>query len=112
MSQQAYQRLEPDEAYARLQNNDDVVLVDVREPLELMIEGFIDGATRLPMSFLARKGANDIPQDKPVIVYCAHGHRSERLAAWLAHNGWDDVADVIGGLERWKQAGLPVERGG
>ena len=72
-------------------------LVDLREPDELLVSG-IAGAINIPFSQFAAK-LDDIPKDKPVIVYCRVGDFSEQIAEILADRGYDvalvKVADFL-----------------
>jgi rhodanese-related sulfurtransferase len=43
-----------------------------------------------------------------VILVCRHGHSSSLAAAHLRQLGFRDPADVVGGVEAWQAAGLPV----
>jgi rhodanese-related sulfurtransferase len=49
--------------------------------------------------------------DAPVLVVCQNGIQSTYAAATLASLGYSDVSVLEGGLARWKQAGLPLEKG-
>lgn len=79
------------------------VVLDVREPWELQSasvkpEGF--ELVALPMNQLpARVGELD-PQ-RPVAVLCHHGARSQRVAMFLAGNGFQRLANIAGGIEAW-----------
>jgi rhodanese-related sulfurtransferase len=45
-----------------------------------------------------------------VILICREGYSSVLAAAQLQELGFEDATDVIGGVEDWKKAGLPVLR--
>lgn len=90
------------------------VLIDVREPWELQtanVGSQIGGAAvvAIPMNEIpARLGELDASQ--PVACLCHHGARSQRVAAFLAQNGFNDVANVAGGIDAWsasRDAGVP-----
>ena len=51
-----------------------------------------------------------IPLDARVILICREGFSSVLVAAQLQEIGFEDATDVIGGVEGWKEAGLPVLR--
>lgn len=94
----------PEAAYAALQNGS--VLIDVREPWENEQER-IPGAVLIPLGEVpARVG--DIPDDKDVYVHCRGGGRSRRAVAFLRENGRPRAYNVAGGIEAWREAGLPV----
>ena len=44
--------------------------------------------------------ANDL--DKPLLVYCYHGHSSQTAAQFLAEQGFEEVYSVIGGYTQWQ----------
>ena len=85
------------------------LLVDVREPNEYAAVR-AEGAVLLPLSrFLADHGS--LPRDRPLLMICASGARSNNAAAYLLQQGWPDVVNVAGGTIAWERAGLPVRRG-
>jgi len=100
-------RLTPDEA-SHLLAEDDVDLVDVREPQE-WAQGHIPGARHVPLGRLMREPKRHLKRDR-VIFVCAHGVRSLTAAAVATHEGYQKVFSLDGGLDGWAQAGFPVER--
>lgn len=104
-----FDRLSPAEVETRL-SADSTVLLDVREPYELLMDGRIAGATHIPMNDLPARLA-ELPTDAEIVVYCAHGHRSLTVANWLVRQGYANVKDLNGGLAAWIETGHPVERG-
>ena len=44
---------------------------------------------------------NELPDDVPIIVYCHHGIRSLNVARYLAHVGFENVANLQGGIDAW-----------
>ena len=85
------------------------LVLDVREPNEFA-EMRVEGSLLIPMSELTGR-LEEIPRDRPLLVLCLVGGRSARVTAFLRQQGWEDVANVAGGLEAWQQLGLPVKRG-
>ena len=78
---------------------EDLVLLDVREPDELATAS-IPWALPIPMMHIpARIG--EVPRDKPLVVMCHHGGRSERVAQFLEANGYDNAANLTGGIDAW-----------
>lgn len=94
------------EAQRRLRE-EDVVLVDVRQPAELGA-GMAPGAVSIPLTEFSSRFA-ELPRDKPILTICRSSHRSPMAARKLAKAGYD-VTDVAGGMIAWEQAGLPVEK--
>lgn len=52
----------------------------------------------------------EVPGGRPVYVFCESGLRSTTAASLLAAKGWADVQVILGGMDGWQAAGLPVER--
>lgn len=76
----------------------EAILLDVREPSELK-RAAVQGALHIPMRQVpARIG--ELPQDKPILVLCHHGGRSEVVANWLRSNSID-ASNVAGGIAAW-----------
>ncbi len=85
----------------------DVVLVDVRETKEYDLE-HIAGALLMPLSELD-PDVFPVLADKPLVLHCAIGKRSEAAAKMLLKAGYHKVLHMEGGLTAWKEAGLPIE---
>ncbi|HAJ37116.1 MAG TPA: hypothetical protein DCL15_15660, partial [Chloroflexi bacterium] len=78
------------------------VLIDVREESEFA-EGAIPGALNIPLRTLVAN-LDQIPQDKPVVTYCASGYRSA-LANGILHTlGYDNVRSFPPGYGAWEAA--------
>jgi len=95
----------------------DAVVVDVREPAELLATGKVPGSINIPLAeFLQRAdpGSPDhepaLQADKAIILYCASGKRSEFAGNKLVELGYREVFN-LGGLKDWELAGLPVDEG-
>jgi glyoxylase-like metal-dependent hydrolase (beta-lactamase superfamily II)/rhodanese-related sulfurtransferase len=81
----------------------DVHLVDVRSAGEFDGElGHIDGARLIPLDDL-RVRASEVADDKPVIVVCQSGKRSALATAILRKAGLSRVANLAGGMVRWRE---------
>ena len=78
------------------------VLIDVREDTEYA-DGAIPGAVNIPIRTLA-KNLDQIPTDKPVVVYCASGHRAAMANAMLHVLGYDNVRAFPAGYGAWEAA--------
>jgi glyoxylase-like metal-dependent hydrolase (beta-lactamase superfamily II)/rhodanese-related sulfurtransferase len=88
-----------------------VSVVDVREPAEFSGPlGHIRGATLVPLGELSAR-AKDLPKDKPVVAVCRAGSRSAHATAILQKAGITDVANLPGGMLRWRAEGRTVEGG-
>jgi rhodanese-related sulfurtransferase len=107
---QAIPALDP--LYADLRRRDPVrpaLLVDIRERDEFMAVR-VENCLFIPMSQLGVR-IDEIPKDRPVLVLCASGSRSQNATGYLRQNGWEDVGSVAGGIDGWERLGLPVRRG-
>ena len=88
------------EAAARFERGE-ATLLDVREASELAIAS-VEGALHVPMRQVPARLA-DIPKDRPVLVMCHHGGRSQVVADWLLAQGWR-AENVAGGIDAWSGA--------
>jgi rhodanese-related sulfurtransferase/ribosomal protein S18 acetylase RimI-like enzyme len=92
------------------------ILVDHRTLEQRREHGDIPGATRMSMTVVPWrldprspwKLASVLDHDARVIVMCQEGYSSSLAAAWLRDLGMRRVADVEGGFEAWRGAGLPI----
>jgi rhodanese-related sulfurtransferase len=85
--------------------DDSVILLDVREDDEWQ-RGHAPGAKHIPMGQVPSR-LNEIDADAKLFVVCHLGGRSQRVAQYLARNGYNPV-NVSGGMEAWAGAGRPV----
>jgi rhodanese-related sulfurtransferase len=82
-----------------------VVLLDVREDDEWQ-RGHAEGAQHIPMGDVPARIA-EIDTDATLYVVCHAGGRSQRVAQYLARNGYEPI-NVTGGMLAWAGAGRPV----
>jgi len=83
-----------------------VTILDVREATERTGDlGAIDGSLHIPLGELQQRVA-EVPRDKPVVCVCRSGRRSAQAAVLLEKAGVHDVANVTGGMIRWRALGL------
>ncbi|RME10023.1 MAG: rhodanese-like domain-containing protein, partial [Ardenticatenia bacterium] len=54
---------------------------------------------------------NELPREKPIVVQCRSGSRSAIAASILQAHGFEQVMNLMGGINEWKRLGLPVENG-
>ncbi len=62
-------------------------LIDVREPLELEMDGQIDGAKNIPLGDVEEHTEEILELDKPVILFCRSGNRSGKALEFLQDQG-------------------------
>ncbi len=95
-------------AATRLINDAHAVVLDIRDAKEFEA-GHLPNARHIPLAELAGR-AGELPAGKPVLVCCNTGQRSAGAAGVLRKAGRDQVFNLAGGLQAWRQAGLPVVR--
>ena len=91
---------------------EEIQLIDVREPQEFNDAlGHIAGVRLLPLSQLATHAAELIAADRPVVAVCRSGSRSAQATVLLQKSGLHKIANLAGGMLRWRAEALPVESG-
>jgi rhodanese-related sulfurtransferase len=81
---------------------DQPLVLDVREAWELQL-ACIPDVVHVPMNEIpARLG--ELSRDAEIIVMCHAGGRSMRVAQYLSHQGFNNVANLAGGISAWSQA--------
>lgn len=84
-----------------------VTLVDVRTPDEYAL-GTIPGAINIPLDNLRERLA-DIPENKPVYLFCGVGLRGYLASNILKSKGYPDVRNLIGGLKTYNAATATIK---
>jgi rhodanese-related sulfurtransferase len=82
------------------------LLLDVREPEE-WDAGHAPGARHIPLGQLPDR-MGELESSGALVVVCRSGHRSALATEWLAAAGFD-AANLVGGMQEWAHAGMPVE---
>lgn len=83
---------------ARRLVSEGALLIDVRTGMEYR-QGHLDGAINIPVDELNRR-SDEVPRDRPVVLYCRSGARSSRAARMLLGEGITDVHD-LGPMTAW-----------
>ena len=95
-------------------NGDGFILLDVREPNELLYANLGDGILTAPLSQLVAEGPESLPEEvltnkeAEIVVVCHHGNRSAQVTAWLRQKGWPNVLNMDGGIEAYAIAVDPT----
>ena len=84
-----------------------MLLVDVREPNEIAVEGYPE-AVVVPLSVFDPAGIPD-PQGRLVVFACRSGRRSVTASLMAQDQGYPYKAHLAGGIIAWKAAGLPTK---
>lgn len=95
-------RVTASELRTALERAEPPVVLDVRNRGEWEL-GAIDGSLKIPLAGLPGR-LDEVPVDRPIVVYCAGGYRSSVAASLLRRAGRTDVSDVLGGYAAWRMA--------
>jgi membrane protein DedA with SNARE-associated domain/rhodanese-related sulfurtransferase len=104
-------RISVDELHRLMDAGVAPLIVDVRSPTARVIEPrHIPGALHLPLQGFEAHVA-DLPRDREIILYCSCPNEASaaQVAKLLMNHGFVRVRPLLGGLEAWIAAGLPVE---
>ncbi|MFN8233724.1 MAG: rhodanese-like domain-containing protein [Actinomycetota bacterium] len=83
----------------------EVQLVDCREPYEWEA-GRVEGAIHIPLNAIMAGAGSDLDPERPVVVVCRSGNRSELATMMFQARGYRAV-NLEGGMESWAAQGLP-----
>lgn len=97
------ENITPEELKQRLDNGEQLNIVDVREPHEHA--DFNIGGTLVPLGQIQAMQVDELEdlKDKEVIVYCRSGNRSGQAAMILETMGFQNVKNLTGGMLSWEQ---------
>jgi len=89
----------------------EVQIVDVREPAEFNgALGHVPGARLIPLGALKDK-TSELRKSEPIVTVCRSGARSAQATVLLGKAGFDKVANLSGGMLRWRAQRFAVEGG-
>ncbi len=94
----------PKGAYDELER---IQLVDCREQYE-WDAGRVEGSIHIPLNDIMSGAGGDLAPDRPIVVICRSGNRSELATVMLQARGLD-ATNLEGGIEAWVADGLPIE---
>jgi rhodanese-related sulfurtransferase len=108
-------RLAPVDVHAAMR--DGAMLIDIRSDAQRASDGTIPGAAFVSRNVLEWRLDPACPHcderlaasDRLLVLICNEGYQSSLAAATVQRFGPRPVADVIGGFQAWRAAGLPVE---
>jgi membrane protein DedA with SNARE-associated domain len=104
-------RLEPEELKRQLDAGEQVYIVDLRHPLELLPDPFtLPGALHVSPEALTER-ASEIPRDRDVVLYCTCPSEATaaKTAMTLHKLGIERVRPLRGGFDEWKRLGYPMD---
>lgn len=88
-----------EELKAKIDNNEDFQLIDVREEFEYETSNL--NGKHIPLADIVLE-ADKIARDKPVVVHCRSGKRSAQAIMLLEREGFDNLANLKGGILAWR----------
>ena len=89
----------PKELKARLDQGEQLVLLDVREPWENAIAK-LDNSVLIPLGTLPQ-ALSQLDKNVEIIACCHHGMRSGDATGFLLQQGFLNVKNLIGGIDAW-----------
>src|SRR5262245_38587600 len=97
-----------DELKSRLDRNQPVVLLDVREAWETALCR-LENSTHIPIEEIEFR-VDELNADDEIVVYCHHGVRSAAVAEYLRRLGYAKAVNLAGGLDEWARRVDPSMR--
>jgi rhodanese-related sulfurtransferase len=91
-----------------IEQGTDPLFVDIRERHELY-SGYVKGAKLIRMNDVPEQ-LDELPGDRPLIIYCAAGVRSYSVAHWLREQGFEQAWSLVGGISSWLATGAAYEQ--
>jgi rhodanese-related sulfurtransferase len=92
-------------------NREDAVVIDVRKSEEY-VAGHLPESRNIPLSELDDRASElEKFKDTPLIIVCQTGARSEGACTKLEKLGFAKTNNLQGGINAWRDAGLPVKKG-
>lgn len=92
-------QLSATELKARIQNEPHLFLLDVREPNEFQFAS-IENSVLIPLNQIPQRLGELNPQQE-IVVICHHGVRSQQACMYLLNSGFEQVANLSGGIDAW-----------
>jgi rhodanese-related sulfurtransferase len=89
----------PQEVQQRQERNEDLTILDVREPWERQAAS-IAPSQHIAMADIPSR-LQELDPEQHIVVICHHGVRSLTVTDWLRKQGFDKVQSMSGGIDRW-----------
>jgi rhodanese-related sulfurtransferase len=95
----AIKQLSAPELKTKLDNQEPLLLLDVRELNEFHYAR-LDNSVLIPLNQIPAR-LNELDKQQAIVVVCHHGMRSQQAALYLEHAGFSDIANLHGGIDAW-----------
>ncbi|MCC5896697.1 MAG: rhodanese-like domain-containing protein [Phormidium sp. GEM2.Bin31] len=102
-----YHKVGDTQALKEVMTQNNALVIDVREPSEYAA-GHIPQAINIPLRSIS-ENLNEIPKNRPVVLYCSSGYRTAMALTSLQLLGYDNVQSFPPSLAGWQAAGEPIE---
>ncbi len=91
------------------QTSGSLIILDAREPEEFAVS-HIKSAINVGYNHFnsEEKQFQNLSKNKPIVVYCSVGIRSEKIGEKLKKAGFTNIKNLYGGIFEWKNKGFPV----
>ncbi|MDD2659772.1 MAG: rhodanese-like domain-containing protein [Methylococcales bacterium] len=83
----------------RLQQEDKLFLLDVREPDEFAY-AHIANSVLIPLNQIPKR-LGELDSRQEIVVICHHGMRSQQAANYLMQSGFKNITNLTGGIDAW-----------
>ncbi len=104
-----FYEIAPADLKGQIKSGKALFIIDVREPGEVTLSGYIHGAVNIPIRSLLQNLDLLPGLDQPIVVYDSNGHRGAMAMAALRLLGYTNVFNLNGGFTA--QAGFSIETG-
>lgn len=92
--------ISPTELQQKLQNGENIQLIDVRQPEEFAICR-ISGSVLIPLGEIPKRYA-EVAKNSEVVIICHHGFRSAQAIQYLNQRfGYENLLNLKGGIHAW-----------
>jgi rhodanese-related sulfurtransferase len=95
----AIKQLSAPQLKIKIDNQELLLLLDVREPNEFHYAHIADSVL-IPLNQIPAR-LNELDKQQAIVVICHHGMRSQQAALYLEHAGFSDIANLQGGIDAW-----------
>ena len=91
----------PKELKQRLDKGEQLIILDIREPMELAICK-LENIRHIPMGDLPQRlNELDAYKDRDIVVYCRSGGRSGQCVYYMRQHGFKRALNLTGGILAW-----------
>lgn len=108
--------ISPSDVVKKIQNNENIILLDVRTPEEYK-QVHLENALLLPVQELSQQsltavGLGENAKDEEIIIYCRSGARSKTAYDVMNSLGYTNIKSIAGGMTHWEEDKYPFTESG